>query len=187
MNSTGSYYFQAVYSGSSYYPSASGAKEPFTVLQYNPTICTSIYYWQTCYGYGGCGSYGGCGNCYSGGSQYTQLNSGAVLIGTIVKDEAIVTGVNGVTPTGTVMFYLYWSNGTLIGSSTATLSSGVAWSSPVTMNSTGSYYFQAVYSGSSYYYKICGAEELFTVIQHYPIGFCSPFGYGCETIYNYLY
>jgi hypothetical protein len=81
----------------------------------------------------------------------TSLSSTIVIAGGSVYDTATLT--NGLNPSGFVLYYLFF-NGQCAGSSllisNVTVTSGsIPSSAPYTLNSVGSYSFQAVYSGDS--------------------------------------
>jgi hypothetical protein len=89
----------------------------------------------------------------------TAPSSGSIVFGNSNTDTATVTGVGGVTPTGTVHFYVCkganpcTTSGTDLGSVTLAGSSGVgtATSPAYTPSATGTYCFLGVYSGDGNY------------------------------------
>jgi hypothetical protein len=75
-----------------------------------------------------------------------------VPAGTTVNDEATVTGAPGITVTGTVTYNVYSDRACtqlVSGGSPEQISEGVPASQGVTLNTPGTYYWQAVYSGDS--------------------------------------
>jgi hypothetical protein len=89
----------------------------------------------------------------------TTPSNGSIVFGTSDTDTATVTGVGGVTPTGTVTFYVCkgastcTTSGTNLGTVTLAGSAGVATAtSPAyTPTTTGTYCFLGVYSGDGNY------------------------------------
>ena len=137
VTAAGSYAFDAVYSGSSYYTGSSSSCEPFSVggsgTQGAQTTTTATQVMDS----------------------HGEVNpSPAVSTGDVVWDTATVSGpAAGIVPTGTVT-YSFFENGTCSGpatsADTATLISGaVPISSTKTVAAVGSYSFDAVYSGDS--------------------------------------
>lgn len=141
----GSYSFQAVYSGDNNYLSSTSACEPFTVNAGSSSTATVVYDFSN-----------------------KKPWSGAEVDGSSAYDKATVTGVPGITPSGTVV-YSFWTNGVCSGTvaSTQTVSLNSAGNVP---NSTatglgpGSYSFSAVYSGDSNYFSSTSTCEPFTII-----------------------
>ena len=81
----------------------------------------------------------------------TLLSSSSITLGQSITDTATVTGV-GVTPTGTVQFYVMAPGGSFVLFSTKTLdASGQATSASYQPLTTGTYYFKAEYSGDDNY------------------------------------
>jgi hypothetical protein len=123
---TGTYYFKAVYSGSSnYLPSESDpATEVLVVNKATPTVTT-------------------------------LLSAKSITKGGSVTDTVTVTGLPPPfpSPTGDVEFYVSTDGGatwTKFGA-TKTLVGGTATSDPYTPLATGTYYFKALYLGDSNY------------------------------------
>ena len=135
----GTYYFTAEYSGDGNYTGSTSqitVDETLTVGPGTPTVETRI-----------------------NGSVDTIQS----VLGDQFNDEAIVTGFDGVTPTGTVMFFLYCPNGTTINFDNEPLVDGVAYSSYVTLNPAGFYYFSVWYTGDGNYTGQVSYAESFTV------------------------
>ena len=140
--SSGSYSFQAVYSGDSTYNSSTGECEPLTVSQLTPSVATDIH-------------------------DVSHAVVTSVDAGTTVHDKATVSGSFG-TPTGTVDFTFYTDNACTQGAASAgsgiALVSGVAHPSssegPLT---AGSYSFKAHYNGDTNYVAADGPCEPLTV------------------------
>jgi uncharacterized repeat protein (TIGR01451 family) len=95
--------------------------------------------------------------------------SGTEVAGASAFDKATVTGVGGVTPSGTLTYSLY-TNGTCTGpartSQTVTLGGGgaVPNSSSTGPLAVGSYSFKAVYSGDANYQSSNSSCAAFTVV-----------------------
>src|SRR5256886_713976 len=116
----GQYSFDATYSGDATNNAATSTCEPLTVLKASPTITTS-------------------------------LSSTTINVGATATDSSILT--NGFNSGGTVT-YAVFANGACTSPfstvSTVQVTNGVSPDSrPVTFNATGSYSFQAVYSGDA--------------------------------------
>jgi hypothetical protein len=139
---TGSYSFQAAYSGDANYSGATSPCEPFTVTQGAATAATTLH----------------------DAADSSVIPAGnSVPLDTSVFDTATVTGVAGITPTGMVT-YTFFTNGTCtapaVSSDTVALNTQ---SSPTGPLSAGSYSFQAAYSGDLNYTGSTAACEKFTV------------------------
>src|SRR2546422_2865157 len=119
-NSTGAFAFQAVYSGDANNNGATSLCEPLTVQKASPTIATT-------------------------------LSSTSIIVGTTATDSSTLTG--GFQASGTVTYRVFTNGlctapGTV--ASTVTVTGGVVPNSrAVTFNATGSYSFQATYSGDT--------------------------------------
>jgi hypothetical protein len=140
---SGSYAFQATYSGNGSYNSKVGPCEPLTVNKIDPSVSTDIH----------------------NGSDAVVTSVDA---GTTVHDKATVTGTVG-TPTGTVTFE-WFTNGTCAPSAADTsssfaLSGGIVDATTFTQtpNTSGSYAFRATYSGDGAYNSKVGPCEPLTV------------------------
>jgi outer membrane protein assembly factor BamB/ABC-type transport system substrate-binding protein len=82
----------------------------------------------------------------------TELNATSVNLGQSVTDTAIVQGVGGIVPTGTVQFWVQLPNGIwLIYDNTSLNSSGIITSTAFTPTVTGTYYFNVTYGGDNHY------------------------------------
>ncbi len=126
-NSTGTYYWQAVYSGDA---NNNGASSPCTAtnneqltVKYSPTISTS-------------------------------LSAGTIAAGTGVHDTSTLSGAVNSTGTATVTYSYYTNNTCTTGQVnlapvTVATNGTVPNSSTVTFISAGTYYWQAVYSGDA--------------------------------------
>ena len=132
--SPGSFAFRATYSGDGTYPASTGPCEPLTVTTIASDTATVIH-------------------------DATHGSVSSVAAGTTVHDQATVTGQVGLpVPTGTVTFD-WFTNGTCTAPAAATSStfpldaSGVADGTafPQTPNVSGSFAFQASYSGDGTY------------------------------------
>jgi hypothetical protein len=124
--STGTYYFNVTYSGDGNYTSANSSMtgEPLTVSKATPTLATLV----------------------------NQTGITTAKLGNVVNDQVTVTGIGGVTPTGTVNFIVTCPNGSVITyDSGETLAGGTANSKYITLLSTGGYSFNVTYSGDSNY------------------------------------
>jgi hypothetical protein len=144
-NVSGSFAFQASYSGDSVYNSATAACEPLTVNKVDASVSTDIH-----------------------NSSHTIVVS--VTQNTTVHDSATVTGTQG-TPTGDVTF-AYFKNGTCSGSPFAfsgnfSLTGGTTDGTSFTQTPTaiGQVSFQATYLGDSVYNSKVGACELLQVVS----------------------
>jgi LPXTG-site transpeptidase (sortase) family protein len=121
-NSAGTYYWQAVYSGATgFNPSTSACNEVLTVNKVTPTISTA-------------------------------LSSSVVTAGDAAYDSASLGGATS-TAIGSVTYSLYTDSACTLNPQTAgikTVTNGVVQASnPVTFNSAGTYYWQAVYTGDN--------------------------------------
>jgi hypothetical protein len=119
-NATGSYSFQAVYSGDTNNNGVTSACEPLTVNKASPTIGTT-------------------------------LSATSIHVGQTVSDSATMASF---FQAGATVTYSVFSNGACTApgtvASTVTVTNGVVPNSrAVTFNATGSYSFQAVYSGDA--------------------------------------
>ena len=142
---SGTFAFQATYSGDALYNPSTGPCEPLTVTTVNSSTATVIH-----------------------DSNHNVVTS--VSAGTVVHDQATVTGGLG-TPTGTVTFS-WFTNGTCAGSPVATsgpfsLSGGVADGTTFTQTPVlaGSYAFRATYAGDGTYNGSTGPCEPLTVTE----------------------
>ncbi len=94
----------------------------------------------------------------------TALSANSILVGNSVADTATITG--GTTPTGTVTFSVFSGSlcsGTVLTTKTVPLSSGSAGPFSVIFNGTGTFNWQAVYSGdasNNIATSPCGTETL---------------------------
>jgi len=83
----------------------------------------------------------------------TLVPASPVDVGTAVHDTASLAGALG-TPTGTVTYTVYTNNLCTLGAvdgGTVTLTNGsVPDSNPITFNTSGTFYWQAVYSGDTH-------------------------------------
>jgi hypothetical protein len=140
----GSYSFRATYNGDTDHHPSTSPCEPFTVAKAASSIATVVT------------------NNATG-----RPPSGTETTGASFRDGARVTGVDGITPTGTVV-YSFFRNGTCTAppssSQTVTLAGGAVPPS----NSTGplgagSYTFQGIYSGDANYSGLTSPCEPFTV------------------------
>jgi uncharacterized repeat protein (TIGR01451 family) len=141
---TGSYGFEATYSGDSNFVGSTSSCEPVTVAQGTSSVATQIDTAGT-----------------------TTAITNPVAIGTSIADTATVSHADGVTPTGTIA-YTFFSNGACTGTGTAAgggdLTDGVAPnSSDEGPLPTGSYGFEATYSGDSNFAGSTGSCEPVTV------------------------
>jgi hypothetical protein len=136
----GTYYFRANYSGDSNYLTNHSVNdsEPLTVNQASPSVMT-------------------------------QLNqSSPITLGGSVNDTVTVTGVLGITPTGSVDFQNSSDGSNWNTYDTETLDgTGKATSAGYTPLAAGTYYFRANYSGDSNYLTnhSVNDSELLTVLQ----------------------
>ena len=141
---SGSFAFQASYSGDGTYTASTGVCEPLVVTHVASSTVTVIH-----------------------DAAHQVVTS--VPAGTTVHDQATVTGALG-TPTGTVTFS-WFTNGTCSAPAAATSSavpldtSGVADATgfPQTPNTGGTFAFQASYSGDGTYTASTGPCEPLTV------------------------
>ncbi len=152
-NSAGTYYWQAVYSGDTFNAGSASAcsAEPLIVTDTNKTTPGLT----------------------------TQLSSTTGTVGgPAVNDTAILTqGVGTEVPTGTVTYTVFTNNTCTIGaqdagSVTLTGSGAVPDSNGIVFNTTGTYYWHAVYSGDTNYNGVTStcdvASENLTVINAKP-------------------
>jgi hypothetical protein len=111
----------------------------------------------------------------SAGSQHGL--SVSVPVGTAVTDAAALTGTNAASATGTVRYTVFsdaaCTNAVTTGSAeTITTAGDLPASSPVTLGSPGTYYWQASYSGDSHNgpsTSVCGPTgEVETVVKASP-------------------
>ena len=132
LSGAGTYYLQAVYSGdAANQPSTSNCGSEVVTVTATPTTATTVL---------------------SGGGQ-----SGATITvpaGTAVADSTTLTGKNAATATGTVTYNVYSDSGckTLVSGGTAEsikTAGTLPGSQSVTLNSPGTYYWQAVYGGDA--------------------------------------
>jgi flagellin-like protein len=133
-NAAGSYLIHAVYSGDGTYNTATGTSATLTVNKANPTVPAP------------------------------SVSPSPVTVNNQVTLSVTISGVTGVTPTGTATFqYRIGGSGafTTIGSAVA-LSAGSA-STTYTPTSTGTYQFQVVYSGDSNYNGATSSTTSLTV------------------------
>ncbi len=139
---SGSYSYQASYSGdSNYAASGPGACEPFSVEMSTATVDTLV-----------------------DDAGLAAAWNGHEVIGTSAYDTSTVTGVSGVAPTGTIS-YTFWTNGACNGTGTAagtTLSLGSKSSTEESL-AAASYSFEATYSGDNNYSGSTSGCELFSV------------------------
>jgi sugar lactone lactonase YvrE len=95
----------------------------------------------------------------------------SVVNGTSVHDTAIVSGTNGITPTGSVT-YTFFNNGACSGTGTTqtvNLSNGLAPNSTIHGPlPIGFYSLNATYSGDSNYPRSTSSCEFFTVAENAP-------------------
>ena len=123
-NSAGTYYWQASYSGDANNNAATSlCNEQLTVNKATPTISTT-------------------------------LSAGSITVGTSANDTSALTGLVNSTGSGTVT-YTYYTNNTCtsgavsVNTVTVPTNGTVPNSSSVTFNTTGTYYWQASYSGDA--------------------------------------
>src|SRR6266699_3395261 len=136
----GSYSFQGAYGGDPNYNTATSSCELFTVAKAASSTATIV------------------------------VNDGtSTVTGASFHDTATVTGVTGITPTGTYLYSRFNNNactGTAVTTQNVTLASGAvpasASSGPL---AAGSYCFQGKYSGDSNYSGSTSAIEPFTVAK----------------------
>ena len=136
------YRIRAVYSGDSNYNGATGNAASLTVNKANPTVPTP-----------------------------TLNPTSPISLGGSVTAAVTISGVSGVTPTGTVTFQYSTNSGstwTQLGT-VKTLSSGSATSDSYTPTAVGSNYrIRAVYSGDSNYNTVTGNPASLTVNKANP-------------------
>jgi hypothetical protein len=148
----GSYSYQAFYSGDGNYGPATGSCESFTVSPGSSSVGTTVYDTST-------------------GTPWTNRETA----GASAYDTAIVYGASGVTPTGTVTYYLY-ANAGCSGTPASTQTVGfsyyyyyyyyngyVSQSNATGPLANGAYSYRATYSGDGNYYASSGACEPFYV------------------------
>ena len=138
----GSYSYQATYSGDGNYSGSSGSCETFSVGTTSATVNTEV-----------------------DDPALSSAWSGHEVIGSSAYDTATVTGVGGVTPTGTIG-YTFWTNGTCSGIDSdagSVLSLGSPSSTEGNLGG-GSYSFDATYSGDNNYGSSTSSCKSFTVL-----------------------
>jgi hypothetical protein len=142
-NSAGDFYWQAVYSGDANNNPASSVctSEHLVVNKRNPTIATT-------------------------------LSATSVTIGSTVHDSATLTGATS-DAGGTVTYTVYTNNTCTANpqdAGTKTVTNGVVPdSNPITFNSAGDFYWQAVYSGDANNNgatSVCTSEHLVVSTNH---------------------
>jgi Bacterial Ig-like domain (group 3) len=141
---SGSYSFQASYSGDPNYTVSTGACEPFVVALALPVVSNAV-------------SDAGTGDPWAG----TEVTGAKAF------DRSTISGTGSFTPTGTLTYDLF-ANGTCSGSPTSTqqltLSGGqAAESSDTPALATGTYGFDAAYSGDSNFGATTSTCALFSV------------------------
>jgi len=147
----GAYSFQVVYSGDSNYPTSASSCEMFRVR--NPSSVSTLLFDTSTNG----------------------VWSGSEAAGASAFDSAILIGVSGITPTGTVT-YTFFTNGACVGSGSSagvvTLrDTGAVWySNTESLLPVGQYGFVAVYSGDSNYSGSASRCEAFAVSPSGTIG-----------------
>ncbi len=136
------YRIRAVYSGDNKFNGATGNAASLTVNKANPTVPAP-----------------------------TLTPTSPIQLGGSVTAAATVSGVSGITPTGTVTFQYSTTSGstwTQLGA-VVTLSTGSATSDPYTPNTVGTNYrIRAVYSGDNNYNTITGSTASLTVNKANP-------------------
>ncbi len=144
--SAGSCIIRASQAGNTNYTAAPNVDRPFTVNKATPNISTVIYNNAT-------------------GLPISPAPAGPIAKNTVVFDKAILTGVAGVTPTGTVNF-TFSTKKTNCGSPTqgapaaaVTLSGGIAQSSLYTTASNDTVSWQVQYNGDSNYNAVSAVCE----------------------------
>jgi hypothetical protein len=142
-NAVGSNYrIRAVYGGDNKFDGATGNAAPLTVNKANPTV-----------------------------SAPTLSPTSPIQLGGSVTAVVTVSGVSGITPTGTVTFQYSTNSGstwTQLGT-TKTSSTGSATSDSYTPNTVGnSYRIRAVYGGDSNYNTMTGSSASLTVNKAAP-------------------
>jgi uncharacterized repeat protein (TIGR01451 family) len=150
--SAGVYCFGATYSGDgNYLPSADNTSAPA-----NPAECAVVAKAATTTGT----------TVHDAASGGTYPTSGETAPAS-TYDTATVTGLPGITPTGSVTFD-YFANGNCQGNpsatSSGTLSAGTAESATETAANPGSYSYLATYGGDSNYLGSKGSCESFIVL-----------------------
>ncbi len=142
----GSYSFEAVYSGDANYATSTSSCEPFTVAATSSSTNTVV-------------------------DDATTKNpwSGNEVAGATAYDTSTVTGVAGVTPTGTIS-YTFWTNATCANPGSAAGSALALGTTSSTEGplAAGSYSFQAAYSGDSNYSSSKSSCEPFSVSKVSP-------------------
>ena len=117
----GSYGFKATYAGDSNLNGSTGVCEPFTVSQNHPTIATT-------------------------------LSATSTPVGSSVHDSSALTGATAAAG-GTVTYSVFSNNTCSAGmqnAGTKTVTNGIVPDSdPITFNTPGDFYWQAVYSGDT--------------------------------------
>jgi Bacterial Ig-like domain (group 3) len=146
----GSYSFQAAYSGDADFVGSTSPCEPFTISMGTPTTATVIM--------------NAAGN--------TPV-TGPLPAGSSVFDTATVSGVTGVTPTGTLTYTLFTNgNCTPPGGPPATVTLNANGTVPNSGThgplAAGSYSFQALYGGDANYTGSTSACEPLTIAQVTP-------------------
>ena len=136
------YRIRAVYSGDNKFNGATGNAASLTVNKANPTVQAP-----------------------------TLIPPSPIQLGGLVTAAAIVSGVSGITPTGTVTFQYSTNSGstwTQLGT-IKTLSTGSASSDSYTPNAVGNNYrIRAVYSGDNNYNTVTGGQGTLTVNKANP-------------------
>jgi hypothetical protein len=136
------YRIRAVYSGDNKFNGATGNAASLTVNKANPTVPAP-----------------------------TLTPTSPIQFGGSITAAATVSGVSGITPTGTVTFQYSTTSGstwTQLGT-VVTLSTGSATSDPYTPNTVGTNYrIRAVYSGDSNYNTITGSTASLAVNKANP-------------------
>ena len=142
---SGSYSYQATYSGDGNYAGSTGSCETFSVGMSSATVHTAV------------------DDAVTKGTW-----SGSEQTGASAYDTSTVSGAAGVAPTGTVT-YNYFANNSCSGTpagQTVTISAGIVPnSSPSQALAAGSYSYQAVYSGDNNYTGSPGPCETFSVVK----------------------
>lgn len=141
----GSYAYRASYAGDDNYLPTKGACQPFSVGMATPQVESVVKDASS-------------GNAWSGSE----------VIGASAKDSASVAGASGFVPSGTVSYSLFASGscaGSAVSSDEVTLGGdgGVPDSSSTGALGSGSYSFQASYSGDANYLPSTSSCEPFTV------------------------
>jgi stalled ribosome alternative rescue factor ArfA len=141
----GSYAFQATYNGDANYLAAASPCEPFTVVASPSSTGTTVVVEPS-----------------------GLPPTGNEVTGSAFHDTASVTGVDGITPTGTLTYSLF-TNGTCTSPASTTQDVTLAAGSVPNSSSTGSlgagsYAFQATYNGDANYGASTSPCEPFTVV-----------------------